>query len=92
MLTKWLMAFYRDYVQNARMKNKEPVAIAFGRNLLRIRTARKLSQGKLAVLLGYSPINISRYENGHKMPTLGAMVNLSKALKCELSDLVRDIS
>ncbi len=74
------------------MKNKDLVALAFGRNLRRIRTSRKLSQGGLATLLGYSPINISRYENGHKMPTLGAMVKISAALRCTLADLVKGIN
>lgn len=52
------------------------------------REYRKLTLAQLAKACGVSIPAISQVENGKRTPSVGLLVKLSKALRCEMEDLV----
>lgn len=55
------------------------------------RERRGLSQEEMAELANTSQAQISQVETGNRVPTVGTLLNLASALKCDLLiDLVRD--
>lgn len=65
-----------------------PVTESFGVRLQRLRTARELTQGQLAVQLGVSEPSISAWELDKARPKAGRMEALSIALGVEISELL----
>lgn len=61
---------------------------SFGVRLQRLRTARELSQGQLAVHLGVSEPSISAWELDKARPKAGRMEALSLALGVEIAELL----
>jgi len=59
-----------------------------GKNLKRIRTAKKLSQGAIARKLGVHRAYISGIENGKRNPTLATIQKLAKALGVSPKELL----
>jgi transcriptional regulator with XRE-family HTH domain len=55
-----------------------------------LRHVRSLSQRQLAARMGVPRTYISKIENGKAMPTLGSLDRLAKALKVDISALLRD--
>ena len=47
-----------------------------------------MSQQDLADITGISTTTISRYANGTQMPSLKNVINISKALDCNILDLI----
>ncbi|WP_338424450.1 helix-turn-helix domain-containing protein [Sphingopyxis kveilinensis] len=60
----------------------------FGGRLQRLRVARELTQGQLAVQLGVSEPSISAWELDKARPKAGRMEALSEALGVEISELL----
>lgn len=65
-----------------------PAVESFGVRLQRLRTARELTQGQLAVQLGVSEPSISAWELDKARPKAGRMEALSVALGIEVSELL----
>jgi transcriptional regulator with XRE-family HTH domain len=61
-----------------------------GKNIGRIRRARRLTQEQLAEQTGFNQQYISDLERGKCNPTLVSLDRLSKALGVGLIDLIRD--
>jgi len=68
------------------MKNE---AKKLGKNLKRIRTGKKLSQGDITRLLGVSRGFISNIENGKTNPTLATITKLAKAIGVSSDELLK---
>lgn len=64
---------------------------AFGNVLRKFRTARGLSQEKLAFACDRHPTFISLIERGQRSPTLRTLFLLAKALEVKPSRLVADV-
>lgn len=60
-----------------------------GKNLKRIRTEKKISQGDIARTLNVSRSFISNIENGKTNPTLFTIAKIAQALKVTTSDLMK---
>lgn len=60
-----------------------------GENLKKIRTAKNISQIKIASILGVDRSFISNIENGKNNPTLSTITNLVKALEVPVDELFK---
>lgn len=56
-------------------------------NLRRLRTARGLSQGRLAIKMKMDRAYLSEIENGHRKPTVDLLDKLAEALDVPLHEL-----
>lgn len=65
------------------------VGNAFGLALREARANKKMSQEELAGRANYSTVSISQFENGHKQPTISALMSLEEALGVEPGELVK---
>ena len=54
------------------------------------RKEKNLTQQQLADLCGSKQNNISRYEKGHRTPSLRDAAALAKALDCSIDDLFKE--
>lgn len=59
----------------------------FGMHLKQLREDAGLTQEKLAEIVEYSVINISRLENGHVFPSLEILLAYSEAFNIEVKEL-----
>jgi transcriptional regulator with XRE-family HTH domain len=60
-----------------------------GRNLVRIRTAKGLTQEALAERSGFSQQYLSGLEQGRRNPTIVTLYELAQALEVDYLDLLR---
>jgi transcriptional regulator with XRE-family HTH domain len=65
------------------------ISIKLGKNLKRIRTAKKLSQGAIARSLEVHRAYISGIENGKRNPTLTTIQKLAEALGVSADELIK---
>lgn len=65
------------------------VGNAFGAALREARKTKEMSQEELAARASYSTVSISLFENGHRQPTISAVISLEVALGLEPGELVR---
>ncbi|MDP2643713.1 MAG: helix-turn-helix transcriptional regulator [Desulfobacterales bacterium] len=65
---------------------------AFGCVLRHLRQDRGLSQEKLGFESGYHRTYISLLERGQKSPSLQTIFNLSKSLKVEPTELIKQVA
>lgn len=77
---------------NAVVRPTVPEAVIFGKTLRRLRDDRGFSQQRLAEDAGLSLNFVSDVERGVKSVTLGTILKLAYALKCEPGDLLADFS
>lgn len=61
----------------------------FGRNVVRLRTRRKLTQEELAEKTGVSTRYLQSVEAGEYFPTLPTLTRLKFALRCDWNELFR---
>ena len=80
-------------MQNYNKKDSKDnmLSIAFGLVLRRLRQKAELSQEGLAFESGYHRTYISLLERGKKSPSLQTIFNLSKILRIELSDFIKNV-
>lgn len=65
----------------------------FSKNLKYLREARKLSQNKLAEMIGVNQTTIARWEDDNRTPNLDNAVDVSRVLNVPLTYLVgKDLS
>jgi transcriptional regulator with XRE-family HTH domain len=62
-----------------------------GDNLRSYRKRANLTQEKLAEKVGLSVVFVSLLENGWRTASMDSLLRIAKALKVELSDLVRGV-
>ena len=62
----------------------------FGQRLRQARREAGLSQSKLEMLSGIPKARLSRYENGHVLPSIGTLGRLAKALGVSEAALLGD--
>lgn len=65
---------YKDYIQ-------------IGLNIMRFRKERGLTQEELADLTGYTRNHIQRVETAYSKPTVGLLLDVSKALDVSIERL-----
>ena len=61
----------------------------FGKNLYKIRTSKKISQGDIARSLGVDRGFISNIENGKTNPTLATISKIAKAVGVSTDELLK---
>jgi transcriptional regulator with XRE-family HTH domain len=66
------------------------MATTVGRNIRRIRKQSGYSQAGLAKLARTSQSWICRIETGNENPTLGSVMRIARALRVEVTDLLRE--
>lgn len=64
-------------------------SIKLGYNLKKIRTKKKISQGRIAKELGVSRGFISTIENGKTNPTLSTIAKIAKAIEVSVGELMK---
>ncbi len=70
---------------------KDRDLVALGREIRRHRNVKKLSQEKLAELVGLSSIYIGFIERAERSASLATVFNISRALGLHPSELLRDM-
>lgn len=65
------------------------ISIKIGRNLKRIRTEKKMSQGDISRKLGMDRGYISSVENGKRNPTIATIEKLANALGVSVDELLK---
>ena len=65
------------------------ISSTLGKNLKKIRTAKKLSQGAIARQLGVHRAYISGIESGKRNPTIGTIERLALALDIKPDRLIK---
>ncbi len=62
----------------------------FGDNLKQVRKSKKISQEKLAEMLGVSRQSISKWETGENFPSMQNIMCLCDIFKCRINDLIHE--
>lgn len=62
----------------------------FAYNLYRMMDLKKINQKQLAELTGISNVSLSKYLNQKVTPSARTVYLLTKALKCDFDDLIRE--
>lgn len=70
------------------LKKQEEIKQIFSQRLKEIRTAKGLTQPKLAKLIQSTDRNISNYETGYSLPSVPVLLNLSIALSTSVDYLL----
>jgi transcriptional regulator with XRE-family HTH domain len=65
------------------------ISTKLGKNLKRIRTAKKMSQGAISRKLKVHRAYISGIENGKRSPTLATIQKLAEALGVSADELIK---
>lgn len=76
--------------EKRREKRQTPTTIEFGRRLRALRTARGMSQHKLAEVAGLDKNWPTEAERGYINPTLETLEKLASALGVDVSELIAD--
>ena len=71
-------------------KEKTEIAVAVGKAIALRRKFAKLTQQKLAEILGVEKETVSRMESGEIAPTVDRLHTLSKVLHCSISDFFEE--
>ena len=64
-------------------------SVKLGKNLERIRTAKGISQGKIARILKVGRSFITNIENGKTNPTLDTIAKIAKAIGVSVGELMK---
>lgn len=70
---------------------KDELTIAVGKKVCELRKKHNLSQENLGHLIDSNKQFIWKLENGKFNPTIATLYFLSKALECEVSELIPDL-
>lgn len=66
--------------------------ILIGRNIRRLRIAKNISQGNLAMLAGIDRTYVSRLERMIENPSIGILDKIAQALNVKTADLFAELS
>ena len=64
-------------------------SVKLGKNLKQIRTAKSISQGKIARILKVGRSFITNIENGKTNPTLDTIAKIAKAIGVSVGELMK---
>ena len=67
----------------------DKISAQFGKNMKRIRTKKKMSQGDIARALEVDRGYISNIENGKKNPTIATVARIANALGISADELLK---
>lgn len=67
-------------------------SVKTGREIALLRKSKGLTQEEVASRLNISPQAVSKWENGHAMPELSLLVELSEVLECTIDGILFPIS
>ena len=70
---------------------KNPVLVAFGNSIRKLRAKKKLSQRALAERSGLDTSYLSGIERGVRNPSLKSLETLAKGLGCSISETCKDL-
>ena len=70
---------------------KNPILLAFGANIRRLREKKGLSQRALATRAGLDPTYISGIERAVRNPSLKSIESLARGLGCSMAETCRGI-
>lgn len=70
-------------------RERDPVMVAFGAEVRRLRKQKKMTQEQLAHVLGISKSGVCMIENGRRSPALQRYGDLAAALGKDPEDLVK---
>ena len=70
---------------------KNPVLVAFGNSIRKLRLKKGLSQRALAERSGLDTSYISGIERGVRNPSLKSLESVAKGLGCSISDTCKDL-
>jgi transcriptional regulator with XRE-family HTH domain len=73
-------------------RDREDLALAFGRNLLRARRRASLSQEEVNIRAGLHRTEVSQLERGHRVPRIDTLLKLAGALGVPPGELLDGIS
>ena len=73
------------------MKKKNPVLVAFGNSIRKLRAKKKLSQRALAERSGLDTSYLSGIERGVRNPSLKSLETLANGLGCSISETCKDL-
>lgn len=74
------------------MKDKDPALVQLGKNIKSLREKLSLSQEDLAFEAALDRTYIGGVERGERNLTILSSLKIAKALKVELSDLMKEVS
>lgn len=69
--------------------NENELLKIFSKNLKRLMEEENMFQEDLANEIGVSREMISRYMNGHSLPSFITIIKMSEALFCSLDDFIK---
>ena len=73
------------------MKKKNPVLVAFGNSIRKLRAKKKISQRVLAERSGLDTSYLSGIERGVRNPSLKSLETLAMGLGCSISETCKDL-
>jgi transcriptional regulator with XRE-family HTH domain len=73
-------------------RDREELALAFGKNLVRVRRRASLSQEEINIRAGLHRTEISQLERGLRVPRIDTLVKLAGALEVPPGELLDGIS
>ena len=73
------------------MPVRDPILIAFGRNVARLRNGRGISQDKLAEKADLDRTYVSGIERGVRNPGIKTVIRIATALKVSVGELCRGV-
>lgn len=69
----------------------ESISLIFGKRIKDLRTAKKISQERLAELSGLHATYIGQIERGEKSPTIDSVYKISTGLNISLSEIFENM-
>ena len=73
------------------MKKKNPVLVAFGNSIRKLRAKKNLTQRELAKRAGMDVTYISGIERGVRNPSLKSLESVAIGLGCSISETCKDL-
>ncbi len=62
--------------------------MSLGENLKNIRLERGFTQEQLASVVDVNRVNLAKYENGTKVPSVAVLIEIANALECSIDGLL----
>ena len=75
---------------NRGMEDQDTLAVAFGKNITRLRKIANMTQLELAEKLNYSDKAVSKWEQGYSLPDVRVLVQIADLFGVTVDDLIRE--
>ena len=89
MIDKRALLRYNWAMEEEKSVLTDDLAVTVGKNIMRLRRMKNMTQLDLAEKLNYSDKSISKWEQGNGMPDVRILVRLAELFNVSLDDLVR---